>query len=202
MQHSVLYYVIKWFEDNIIGLCLLILMLPIIALIACAIKITSSGPIFFYQNRGGLDRKPFRIIKFRTMQKEAAQDESVPQATRKDARITSFGAFLRRRSLDELPQLFNVVKGDMSLVGPRPHATHHDTQFAVRCKEYTQRFRVKPGLTGWAQVNGHRGLIRTDDDIKNRTALDNEYIDNWTPWLEIMILLRTLIAPLWSPNAH
>ena len=202
MQHSALYHCTKFITDKVISLGLLILLFPVIFLIACAIKLSSEGDVFFYQTRGGLDRKPFRIIKFRTMFREAAQDESVPQATRKDARITQVGAFLRRCSLDELPQLINVVIGDMSLVGPRPHAVHHDKQFAVRCAEYPLRFRVKPGLTGWAQVNGYRGLIHTDEDIQRRTALDNEYINNWSVWLEVVILLRTLIAPIWSPNAH
>ena len=202
MQHSAIYHCSKFITDKVIGLSLLVLFFPLIFVIACAIKLTSKGDIFFYQNRGGLDRKTFRIIKFRTMFREAAHDESVPQATRKDTRITPMGRFLRRSSLDELPQLFNVVIGDMSLVGPRPHAVHHDMQFATRCADYPMRFRVKPGLTGWAQVNGYRGLIHTDEDIQKRTALDNEYIDNWNLWLEIIILLRTLIAPLWSPNAH
>ena len=202
MQHSPLYHTTKFITDNVIGLLLLVLVSPLLILIACAIKLTSKGDIFFYQNRGGLDHKPFRIVKFRTMISDAGRDESVPQATRKDVRVTPVGAFLRRRSLDELPQLFNVLIGDMSLVGPRPHALNHDIQFAVRCPEYSLRFRVKPGLTGWAQVNGHRGLIHTDDDIKKRTALDNEYIDHWNLLLEINILLRTLIAFVWSPNAH
>lgn len=202
MQHSPLYYTTKFITDNLLGLFLLVLVSPMLLAIACAIKFTSRGDIFFYQYRGGLDRKPFRIVKFRTMVSEAGKDETVPQARQKDERITKLGAYLRRTSLDELPQLFNVLIGDMSLVGPRPHALNHDMQFAERCPEYPLRFRVKPGLTGWAQVNGYRGLINTDDDIRKRTALDNEYIDNWSLYLEIQILVRTLLAPICSRNAH
>ena len=201
-QMPPLFLPLKFIEDRIIGAFLLVLFLPVIAIIALAISIFSPGPIFFYQKRGGLQGKAFPIIKFRTMQKEAALDASVPQAIPNDPRLTALGTFLRRHSLDELPQLFNVVRGEMSLVGPRPHAVHHDTLFEKQCKDYALRFRVKPGLTGWAQVNGYRGLIHTDEDIRHRTECDNYYIDHWSPWLEIRILFKTLLAPLWARNAH
>jgi len=200
-MNSQLYVITKLITDKVIGLALLLLFSPLLLLIAAIIMLTSEGPIFFKQKRGGLNRVPFEILKFRTMYFQQSSEEVV-QAKQNDPRITPFGGFLRRHSLDELPQLINVVLGDMSLVGPRPHALQHDALFEARCPEYTQRFRVKSGVTGWAQVNGYRGLIHTDDNIKNRTALDNFYIDNWSVRFEIYILLTTLIAPIWSPNAH
>lgn len=202
MHKSPVYCLSKFTADKILSLGLLVLALPLIAAIACAIKCSSKGPVFFYQRRGGLNGTPFYIIKFRTMLSDASRDEAAPQAQKNDPRFAPLGALLRRHSLDELPQLFNVMLGHMSLVGPRPHALHHDHEFTLRCPEYVRRFRVKPGMTGWAQVHGYRGLINSETDIHNRTRLDNDYIDNWTPLLELRILLRTLIAPLWSPNAH
>lgn len=195
------YKMTKWLVDKVLGAALLLLFSPLLLLIAAIIMLTSEGPIFFKQKRGGLNREPFEILKFRTMYFQNS-DEEVAQTKQNDPRITPFGGFLRRHSLDELPQLINVVLGDMSLVGPRPHALQHDAMFEARCTEYNHRFRVKSGVTGWAQVNGYRGPMYSDDDIKNRITFDNFYIDNWSIVLELQILLRTLLAPIWSRNAH
>lgn len=193
---------VKWVEDRVVGSLLMLVFLPLVIAIAIAIRLESPGPIFFRQRRGGLNGKPFKIYKFRTMLREAGLDESVPQARPNDPRLTRIGAFLRRHSLDELPQLINVVRGDMSLVGPRPHALYHDAQFETRCTGYRDRFRVKPGLTGWAQISGYRGLINSDEELQRRVDHDNFYIDHWRPKLELRILLHTLRALLGMANAH
>lgn len=192
----------KLAADQVVGILLALMFLPVIILIAVAIKLDSPGPIFFRQRRGGLNCKPFNIYKFRTMLREAALDASVPQARPKDPRFTRTGTWLRRYSLDELPQLINVVRGEMSLVGPRPHAVFHDSLFATRCSNYEGRFRVKPGLTGLAQVSGFRGLVNSDEDIQRRTDLDNYYINHWSPRLELKIIIKTLLALLKAVNAH
>lgn len=194
--------VMKFLEDKIFCSLLLVLLSPLVLLIAVVIKLESPGPVFFKQRRGGLHQRPFHIYKFRTMLREAAFDRNVPQAKPKDPRFTRIGAFLRRNSLDEVPQLYNIVRGDMSMIGPRPHALFHDTMFASRAPGYERRFRVCPGMTGWAQVSGYRGLVMTDEDIQRRTDCDNYYIDHWTPALEISIMLKTLQALARATNAH
>jgi putative colanic acid biosynthesis UDP-glucose lipid carrier transferase len=181
---------------------ILVLMLPLMGLIAALIKLDSPGPVLFRQQRFGFSKKPFTLYKFRSMHCEAADDPSVPQARRNDPRVTRIGHFLRRTSLDELPQLANVLKGDMSLVGPRPHAIVHDEKYARLIDGYLARHRVKPGITGWAQVNGLRGETDTVEKMERRLEFDRHYIDNWSPVLDVRILGRTLVAVLNQRNAH
>ncbi len=170
-----------------------IALAPVFLLIALAIKLDSPGPVFFRQRRYGRNNRIFRIYKFRTM--TVAEDGAVVvQATRNDARVTRVGRFLRRSSLDEIPQLFNVLLGDMSIVGPRPHAIAHDDAFEEKLDLFSRRRRVRPGITGWAQVNGFRGETKTIDDIRGRMQHDMYYIDNWSIWLDLEIIARTVLV--------
>jgi putative colanic acid biosynthesis UDP-glucose lipid carrier transferase len=178
-----------------------VMLLPLLALVAIAIKLDSRGPVIFRQTRHGLNGKPFQIRKFRTM--TVLEDgESVKQAERFDKRVTRLGSWLRRTSIDELPQLINVLKGEMSIVGPRPHAAAHDNHFNEVIASYTFRQRVKPGITGYAQVNGSRGETPTVEAMQRRVALDIWYIDNWTFRLDLAIMLRTIIEVVHSRNAY
>ncbi len=191
--------------DRLAAIGLLILLAPLMLLVALAVKLDSPGPVLFRQMRVGFDRKPIEVLKFRTMRQElcdAPGAVSVKQATRDDHRVTRVGRFLRRSSLDELPQLFNVLKGDMSLVGPRPHAVAHNDHYAALIDGYLGRHRVKPGITGWAQVNGCRGETITLDDMRRRIALDLQYIDNWSLSLDLKILLRTPLVGLVNDKAY
>ncbi|MCC6778975.1 MAG: undecaprenyl-phosphate glucose phosphotransferase [Hyphomicrobiales bacterium] len=179
----------------------LILLTPALLVVAALIKLDSAGPVFFLQRRHGFNQKPFRIIKFRTM-RTLEDGPSIRQACAGDPRITRVGAWLRRWNIDELPQLFNVIMGDMSLVGPRPHALSHDREFEQRVSLYARRHNVKPGITGWAQVHGFRGETDTDDKIRHRVEHDLFYIDNWSLALDLQILLRTLVSPRSYRNAY
>lgn len=171
----------------------LLLVAPLLAAIAIAIKIDSPGPVFFRQRRYGRNNQIFRIFKFRTM--AVAEDGAVvKQAERDDPRVTRVGRFLRRTSLDELPQLINVLTGDMSLVGPRPHALAHDLHFESQLDQFSRRRRVRPGMTGWAQVHGFRGETRTAEAIRGRMQHDLYYIENWSFWLDIEIMTRTIFV--------
>jgi|ERR1700688_3705821 len=179
----------------------LILSLPILLITAIAIKLDSPGPIIFRQWRCGFNGRPFQILKFRTM--SVLEDgETIVQARRNDPRVTWIGKLLRRTSLDELPQLLNVLQGSMSIVGPRPHAMAHDNEFDKLIANYAYRHHVKPGLTGWAQVNGNRGPTRTVAAIDRRIQFDLWYIDNWNIALDLKIILMTVIAILRGENAH
>ncbi len=162
-------------------------------IIAVVIKLTSRGPVFFRQKRYGLDGEEIRVWKFRSM-RTCDDGPVVAQATKNDPRITKVGAVLRRTSLDELPQLFNVLEGSMSLVGPRPHATAHNELYRGQIRGYMLRHKVKPGITGLAQVNGCRGETDTLDKMQRRVEFDHEYIRGWSLWLDLQILLRTLIV--------
>ena len=176
-------------------------LLPLLALVAVAIKLDSPGPILFRQQRCGFNGKCFRIYKFRTM--SVLEDgPSVMQARLADERMTRLGALLRRTSIDELPQLLNILEGNMSLVGPRPHALAHDNQFDKVVRNYAFRRRVKPGLTGWAQVNGCRGPTPTAASIESRVEHDLWYIDNWSLRLDLAILLQTPLEILYGRNAY
>lgn len=177
--------------DFLVALTAFLLLVPVFALIALAVKVDSPGPILFRQRRFGRNLRIFSIYKFRTMT-VTEDDTSIKQAEKNDVRITSVGRFLRRNSLDELPQLLNVLKGEMSLVGPRPHALIHDRQYAPQIEHYTWRHRVKPGITGWAQVNGFRGETKANDDMRRRMEHDLHYIENWSIWLDLEILFRTV----------
>lgn len=179
---------------------LLLLLAPLFVLIAAAIKLESKGPVFFRQQRTGLGGAPFTILKFRSMRLH--DDQQVVQASRRDARITRVGAFIRALSIDELPQLLNVLRGDMSLVGPRPHALAHDARWTLMVPEYRQRFRARPGLTGYAQVRGNRGEVFSTADITARVLDDNAYIEQWSLMLDFRIVLNTIPLIFADPNAY
>ncbi len=174
---------------------------PAMALIAIAVKLTSRGPILFRQRRYGLNGDEISVYKFRSM--TVCEDgPQVVQATRNDQRITALGKFLRRTSLDELPQLINVLQGKMSLVGPRPHAIAHNEQYRKLISGYMIRHKVRPGITGWAQVNGFRGETDTIEKMSERVRYDIEYLNRWSPWLDIKILLRTLMLVIIDDKAY
>lgn len=175
--------------------------LPLFPLIALAIKLDSPGPVMFRQLRSGRNQMPFEVLKFRTMAFGRNADEG-RQATARDPRVTRVGWFLRRTSLDELPQLINILRGDMSLVGPRPHLAEHDDRFAAMVATYPQRHQVKPGLTGLAQVRGFRGETRTPCSIEGRVAADLAYVRNWSLSLDAKIIAQTFGAVLTGRNAY
>jgi len=192
---------VKLLEDRILGTLLFLAAAPIMLIVALGIRMQGKGPIFFTQQRHGFNHKVFRIYKFRTM--TVAEDgDVVTQATAGDSRITPFGAFLRRYSLDELPQLINVIRGHMSLVGPRPHALAHNDQYALTVENYSGRHKVKPGITGWAQVSGYRGETSENEMMAERVRCDLEYIDNWSLWFDLKILVLTVAAVLFPKNAY
>jgi putative colanic acid biosynthesis UDP-glucose lipid carrier transferase len=191
----------KVLEDRILGTLLLLALSPVMLLCAIAVKLDSPGPVFFVQRRQGMAGDIFPIIKFRSMRCMEDGDD-VQQAKKDDDRITKVGRFLRRTSLDELPQLFNVVKGDMSLVGPRPHALKHDAYYSKIIKDYAARHKVKPGMTGWAQVNGFRGETNEPELMEKRLAYDLGYIENWTILFDLRILFLTIKAVAKPENAY
>ncbi len=187
--------------DLVLASLALIALTPLFVIVAILIKLDGPGPIFFVQRRYGFNQQPFRIIKFRTMR--ASEDGAVvPQTTRDDPRLTRIGRWQRRWNIDEIPQLFNVLAGDMSLVGPRPHALSHDHDYERRISLYARRHNVKPGITGWAQINGYRGEIDSDEKIRKRVEYDLFYIDNWSLWLDLKIIARTLLSPAAYRNAY
>jgi putative colanic acid biosynthesis UDP-glucose lipid carrier transferase len=187
--------------DLCIALTLLIVLSPILLAIAAAVRFESRGPALFRQQRLGLHGRPFRILKFRTM--HVLEDgEEIRQAELNDRRVTRVGRFLRTSSLDELPQFINVVVGEMSLVGPRPHAVAHDRQFGSLIANYALRRRVKPGITGWAQVNGFRGPTPTVDVMRHRVDHDIWYVQNASVRLDLEVLLRTPREMLRRRNAY
>jgi len=192
----------KTVEDRLLGGVILILMLPLMCICALMIKLDSPGPVLFRQKRYGFNNNEITVFKFRTMAHEPAPDPSVPQARRNDPRITRVGAFLRRSSLDELPQLFNVLRGEMSLVGPRPHAVAHNEHYAQVIDGYLGRHRVKPGITGWAQVNGLRGETETPEKMRMRVQYDLFYIDNWSLLFDLKILVMTSFLGFVHRNAY
>jgi len=194
--------IIKAIEDRVLGLIFIILVIPFAILIAFIIKLTSPGPVLFKQSRHGLDRKTINIYKFRTMEVHNEESEGITQATKNDSRVTRFGAFLRRTSLDELPQLYNVLQGRMSLVGPRPHALQHNEQFKEKVDRYMRRHMVKPGITGWAQVNGFRGETDTLEKMQKRVEYDLFYIENWSVWFDLKIIFLTIYKGFINKNAY
>jgi Undecaprenyl-phosphate glucose phosphotransferase len=187
--------------DLVFASAALLLLTPLLLATALLIKLDSAGPVFFLQRRFGFNQKPFQIIKFRSMH-TSDDGPIVAQAKRNDPRVTRVGYWLRRWNVDEIPQLFNVIKGDMSLVGPRPHALSHDREFARRISTYARRHNVKPGITGWAQIHGLRGETDTDEKMRLRVEHDLHYIDNWSVWLDLQILVRTVISPASYRNAY
>ena len=187
--------------DLIVATAALALLLPVFSCIAAAVALDSAGPIFFRQRRTGLNGKIFTIYKFRTM--TVAEDgDVIAHATRGDSRVTKVGAILRELSFDELPQLINILKGDMSLVGPRPHALAHDAHYGLLVPRYSERFGVRPGLTGQAQVLGLRGEIRQLDCMSRRVDADAEYAANWSFRGDLMIILKTFPLLLKRVNAY
>ena len=192
--------------DLVAGIALLVLFSPVMIAVALAVKLTSRGPVFFRQKRYGLDGREIRVWKFRSMRTETCQvgeaGTTVKQATKGDSRITPVGAFIRKTSLDELPQLFNVIGGTMSLVGPRPHATAHNEQYRTLIDGYMLRHKVKPGITGLAQVMGFRGETDTLDKMEGRIRYDHEYIRTWSFTMDVEILFRTLWVVLGQKNAY
>src|SRR5260370_19662992 len=188
------------FDIVVASLALLMLAL-LFGIVALMIKLDSSGPALFLQRRYGFNQEPFRIVKFRTM--TAMEDDAqLISATRFHPRLTRFGAFLRRSSIDELPQLLNVLAGDMSLVGPRPHALAHDQRYEGRIARYARRHNVKPGITGWAQVCGLRGEIATEDKMRRRAEPDLYYVDNWSLWLDLKIIPMTIFSAKGPSDAY
>lgn len=187
--------------DKGFSLVLLILISPLLITIAIGIKLTSSGPVLFAQPRHGLNGRKFNVYKFRTM-KLHQERGVVTQASKGDLRITPLGQFLRRTSLDELPQFFNVLIGDMSVVGPRPHAIQHNDFYKDKIDAYMLRHRVKPGITGWAQIHGYRGETDTEDKMVNRVECDLYYIRNWSFWMDLKIILWTAFRGWTSANAY
>jgi putative colanic acid biosysnthesis UDP-glucose lipid carrier transferase len=185
---------LKNLEDKVLAFLILVLAAPVLVAIAIAIKLDSPGPIFFRQQRMGWSGEAFRIWKFRSMVVHQPEDGIVKQAQKNDPRMTRVGAFIRRTSLDELPQLFNVLMGEMSLVGPRPHAIQHDVQYSPDVSGYFARHNIKPGITGLAQVRGYRGETKDIDQMIRRVDSDIEYINNWSLWLDFVILVRTVFA--------
>lgn len=193
---------IKGFEDRVLALLILIVVSPLLALIALGVKLSSPGPALFKQIRLGWDGKPIKVYKFRTMVMHQEDSGVVTQACRGDNRITRFGAFLRRSSLDELPQFWNVLQGRMSIVGPRPHAMPHNEQYKDRIDDYMRRHKVKPGITGWAQVHGWRGETDTLEKMQRRIEFDLYYIENWSLWLDIKIIFLTFFSGFVHKNAY
>ncbi|GAC29203.1 undecaprenyl-phosphate glucose phosphotransferase [Brumicola pallidula] len=193
--------VLKRAEDLILSACILVLIAIPMLFIAIGIKATSTGPIIFKQNRYGLDGRQIKIYKFRSMLTED-NGEKVEQVTVDDKRVTPFGAFLRRRSLDELPQFFNVLQGRMSIVGPRPHAVAHNEQYRKLIEGYMLRHKVKPGITGWAQINGFRGETETVNKMVKRVEYDLEYIHRWSVWLDMKIITVTIFKGFVDKNAY
>jgi Undecaprenyl-phosphate glucose phosphotransferase len=190
--------VMKWLFDHVVGFLVLLLALPVMALVALAIKLDSPGPVIFRQKRFGFNNERIDVFKFRSMYHHMADPTASKVVTKNDARVTRVGRFIRKTSLDELPQLFNVVfKSNLSLVGPRPHAVQGKLQsrlFDEAVDGYFARHRVKPGITGWAQINGWRGEVDTDEKIQRRVEFDLYYIENWSVLFDLFILLKTPMA--------
>lgn len=199
------FYGVDGFVKRFVDVCLasvLLLMLSVpMAVVALLVKFTSAGPVFFRQRRYGLDGRDILVWKFRSMT-VCDDGDNVPQAKRNDPRVTGVGGVLRKTSLDELPQLFNVLEGSMSLVGPRPHANAHNESFRTMIQGYMLRHKVKPGITGLAQVNGWRGETDTLEKMERRIECDHQYIREWSLWLDIKILFRTIFVVFSRQNAY
>jgi len=192
---------VKRVSDIVLSTLILLLISPIMLLLAIGVKLSSPGPVLFRQRRYGLDGQDIVVYKFRSM--TACDDgDKVVQATRNDKRVTRFGAFIRKTSLDELPQFINVIQGRMSIVGPRPHAVAHNEEYRKLIKGYMIRHKVKPGITGWAQVNGLRGETDTIDKMKMRIDYDLDYLRQWTLWLDIKIITRTILLVVMDRQAY
>jgi len=192
---------VKRLSDIALSSLILVAISPVLLLIALGVKLSSPGPVIFKQMRNGLDGDEIKVYKFRSM-RTLDNGPVIKQATKDDPRITPFGAFLRRTSLDELPQFINVLQGRMSIVGPRPHAVAHNEEYRQLIKAYMVRHKVKPGITGWAQVNGLRGETDTIEKMKARVEYDLEYLRNWSLGLDLQIIIRTVKLVLFDRNAY
>ena len=193
---------IKALEDRLLALFIVPLIAPLLILIAISVKITSPGPILFKQKRHGWDGRVINVYKFRTMKIHSEESGKITQASKGDSRVTPLGAFLRRTSLDELPQFYNVLQGRMSIVGPRPHAIEHNELYKEQVDQYMLRHMVKPGITGWAQINGFRGETDTLEKMKKRVECDLYYIENWSLWFDLKIIFLTIFKGFMHKNAH
>ncbi|MGP9497509.1 undecaprenyl-phosphate glucose phosphotransferase [Halomonas sp. AOP43-D1-4] len=189
-------------EDIVLGTLITLMILPVCAVIAVIIKMTSPGPVLFKQYRTGSSGKVFKVYKFRSMKIHKEKQGVVTQATKGDSRLTPIGAFLRKTSLDELPQFYNVLQGRMSIVGPRPHALAHNEYYKELVESYMRRHKVKPGITGWAQVNGLRGETDTLEKMQRRVEYDLWYVDNWSIWLDLKIIFMTVFKGFKHKNAY
>lgn len=193
---------VKAVEDRIFALLICVIVSPLLITISIVLKLTSPDSVIFKQKRHGWDGQVINIYKFRTMKQHSEFNGEVTQACKGDKRITPIGSFLRRTSLDELPQLFNVLQGRMSLVGPRPHSVEHNELYKDQVNQYMLRHMVKPGITGWAQVNGLRGETDTLDKMKKRVECDLFYIENWSLWFDFKIILLTVFKGFVNKNAY
>lgn len=193
---------IKTIEDRVLSALILLLISPLLLLIAVGVKLSSPGPVLFRQKRLGLGGEEITVLKFRSMKLHADAPGQVTQATKNDERVTPFGAFLRRTSLDELPQFFNVLRGEMSIVGPRPHALAHNEQYKELVDRYMLRHLMKPGITGWAQINGFRGETDTLEKMEKRVEHDLYYIEHWSLWLDLRIIALTIVRGFKDGNAY
>ena len=192
---------VKRLSDIVLAIIIIVIISPVLLAIAVGVKLTSPGPVIFKQRRNGLDGGEIVVYKFRSM---TSQDNGpvVRQATKHDPRITRFGAFIRRTSLDELPQFLNVLQGRMSIVGPRPHAVAHNEEYRQLIKAYMVRHKVKPGITGWAQIHGHRGETETIEKMQARVEYDLEYLRNWSLRLDLQIIARTIKLVFFDRHAY
>ena len=188
-------------SDIFLATCLLSLIWPLLLAIALGVRLSSPGPILFRQRRYGLYGESIYVYKFRTM-RVCEDGATIAQAQRNDPRVTRFGGFLRRTSLDELPQLFNVLAGTMSLVGPRPHAVSHNEEYRKVIAGYMLRHKVRPGITGWAQVNGYRGETETVEKMQRRVEYDLDYLRNWSLRLDLNIIVKTALLVWRDRNAY
>jgi putative colanic acid biosynthesis UDP-glucose lipid carrier transferase len=187
--------------DLLLGCCALLLVWPLLLLLAVLVKVSSPGPVLFRQRRYGLHGEEIVIYKFRSMT-VCEDNHSIAQAIRDDERVTPIGRLLRRTSLDELPQIFNVLAGKMSFVGPRPHAVAHNEQYRRLINGYMIRHKIRPGITGWAQVNGYRGETDTVEKMRRRVECDLEYLKNWSVWLDLKIISKTALRVFDDRNAY
>jgi putative colanic acid biosynthesis UDP-glucose lipid carrier transferase len=193
--------VVKRISDIVLSVLILALFSPLLLLVALAVKLSSPGPVIFKQRRYGLDGKEILVYKFRSM--SVTEDgKQVTQAQKNDTRVTPLGVFMRKTSIDEMPQFVNVLQGRMSIVGPRPHAVAHNEMYRKLIKGYMVRHKVKPGITGWAQVSGYRGETDTLEKMKGRIDYDLDYLRNWSLWLDIYIIFKTIGTVLHDKKAY
>lgn len=195
-------HLIKGIEDRVLAILILFISAPFLLIIAVGVKWSSPGPVLFRQKRAGLGGQTISVIKFRSMKQHDDLPGQIIQAHRGDPRVTPFGAFLRRTSLDELPQFINVLRGEMSIVGPRPHALEHTRYYKELVDRYMSRHKIKPGITGWAQINGYRGETDTLEKMRRRIEYDLYYIENWSLSFDLKIIMLTIVRELFNNEAY